>query len=64
MTVTYISGGTDWRTGMIGLLKNLCLYRNSMLACGGDGLVLPVGTLDIGLNRVGQCSVLEDVGHF
>ena len=25
VTVTYISGGTDCKTGMIGLLKNLCL---------------------------------------
>ena len=61
MTVTYISGGTDCNTGMIGLLKNLCLYtkeENVNIICNSNILSLPVGSLDISLSLAWYISIL------
>ena len=62
LAVTYISGGTDWSTGMIGLLKYLCLQTIKTEWLGTDGAVcygIPVSSLDIGLSRVAQGAVAK-----
>jgi len=54
---TYTSGGTVCRTGMIGLLKYLCL--NFVQKSEG----VPVSTLNMSLDGPSKPVILEDIVH-
>jgi len=55
---TYISGGTDCKTGMIGLLKYLCL--NILLKKENW---IPESTLDLGFDCTSEAIILQNIVH-